>query len=132
MTYYCSRTPHHCQGQYIAGHKMQTQQPCPTQSGLAYQPEPTNDVDEKGSVVLSPPTQTVHITTPNIVHQQSSVGLYESYPLAWVRRMGWCHIAFGVLALMFQTIAIFTSPGLSFVGAGIWNGFLVGRIFAKF
>ena len=111
---------------------MQTQQPCPTQSGLAYQPEPTNDVDEKGSVVLSPPAQTVHITPPNILHQQSNVGVYESYEHAKARRMGFCHIAFGVLALMFQTIATFTSAGSAFVGAGIWNGISVGRIFAKF
>ena len=111
---------------------MQTPQPCPTQSGLAYQPEPTNDVDEKGGVVLSPPAQTVIITTPNILLPPSNVGVYESYAHEWARRMGYCHMAFGFLSLMFQTIAIFTWAGLFFLGAGIWNGFLVGGNFAKF
>ena len=111
---------------------MQTPQPCPTQSGLAYQPEPTNDVDEIGGVVLSPPTQTVIITPPNILLPPSNVGVYESYAHARARRMGWCHIAFGFLALMLQTIATFTSAGSAFVGAGIWNGISVCRIFTKF
>ena len=111
---------------------MQSQQPCPTQSGPAYQQVPTNVVAGKGGVVLSPPAQTVYVTPQNIVHQQSNMGVYECYAHERARRMGFCHIAFGILAAVLQIIAICVSASVSSVGAGIWNGLWVGVIFEKY